>query len=419
MRASTVTKLSLYDFAKIVGIHPLHFAQVAFTPADRPQSLCDQVYFQYPWQDADRIGREDIAEGIAEAEELIERSLGFRLAPSWEVDEWRPTEQPYDPSLVRYGYSNLRGERQLVRATWGHFISGGVKTKTLIAANRPIVYTDLDVDAYEEVATITATVAADQDPCEVALYYPGKSAADEYEIRPINVSISGTTATITLRREQLVVEAQVESLSPEPLVGTDDANFLTLVDVYRRWNDPQTQATLVWEPTGTCGCVSGTCEFCAIAQQAACIVPRADPRLSLLGYAPAEWSADDDTFNSAALALARQPEMVRLYYYAGLRDKSKTCTRDMDNQWKRTVAHYACALLDRAPCDCVQTEWEYWREDLALISGSDSTSNQKGSYQIDPTELRNPFGTRRGMIDAWRRVTRDPRNSALPQVAVP
>jgi hypothetical protein len=406
MRASTQTKLSLYDFSRILGINPLHFGQVTFTPSSRTPAACDQAYFQYDWQDADRVSRESIAYAIAEAEELIERYLKYRLAPSWEVDEWRPTEAALRHDLFRIGHFDVRGLNQIVKAQWGHFISGGIEAKTLIQGGVAITYSDADSDGYFETATVSVAVAEGQSPCEIAVYYPGQSGDDAWEIRPIKVSIAAGVATITFRREQAVLAELLEELGPEPVDGTDNDSFLTQADVYRHWNDPQTQATLVWEPGAGCTCSGVGCAACVYSVQTACLYVRSDPKLSLVAYTPAEWDADDEEFIRRPLLSWRQPDVVRLYYYSGLRDKRKACTRDMDEQWKRTVAHFTAALLDRPPCDCGVTEWEYWREDLALSNGSDASGSQKGTYQMNFDEFDNPFGTRRGMLDAWRRVQR-------------
>jgi len=79
----------------------------------------------------------------------------------------------------------------------------------------------------------------------------------------------------------------------------------------------------------------------------------------------------------------------------------------MEDHWKRIVAHFASSLLDRPPCDCALTDWEYWREDLALAGGSDATGNQTGLFRAVDSDLDNPFGTRRGMLAAWRAVKRE------------
>lgn len=416
MRASIATKLSIYEFGKIVGINPLHLGQVTFVPSGVTPKLCDQAYMQYDWQDADRVSRESIASAIAEAEALVERYLGFRLAPTWEVDEWRDTERFWRPELVNLNVRDVRGYGPVVQANWGHFISGGVQAKVALAEGTPIVYSDVDSDTYKETATVTVAVPLNTDPCELHVFYPLHSGDAAWEIRPIHAVVTGLQAVITFRREQCVLEALQEAIFPEPLDGLDDTNFLTTVDVYHVYNDPQTQALMLWEPLGTgCGCGGAGCSTCAYSVQTGCIHLRDDPRLSLVAYTPAEWNTTTQSFTSISWSVGRQPDIVRLYYYSGLRDKTKPCTQEMDNQWKRTIAHFAAALLDRPPCDCVLAEWEYWRQDRALVSGSGPNSSEQGLYQISGSDLDCPFGTRRGAIDAWHRCI----HQAIGRVAVP
>lgn len=411
MRPTTVTKLSLADFARILGIHPLHVAQVSI-PNPRSTSICDSTFFQYPWQDADKVGRDEILQAIAEAESLVEGYLKYRLAPSWEVDEWRKTEQPAPPELVRIGNWDVRYFRQMVKANWGWFITGGVRAESAIELAAAVVYSDEDNDGYFETATVTTTVVDSQDPCEVHLYYPGHNGEDEWEIRPIKVTISGALATITFHRELAVKSEFLDAFFPEPVDGLVDANFLDTVDVYRVYNDPSTQATMVWEPTGTCNCGLDGCANCSYSVQTACTYLRDNPKLSLVVYSPADWDSTNLVFTPTLQNVARMPDMVRLYYQSGFRDKRKSCTNEMDDQWKRVIAHFAASKLDRPPCDCSATEWEYWREDMSLLRGSDDSGSQKGIYHLGggnarPGPIENPFGARRGAIEAWYRVARN------------
>lgn len=403
MYATTPTKLPLATFAQILGMNPLHFAQVYFKPttSETSRSNCANVMLQHEWQGADAISREEIARAIAEAETNIERELGYRLLPSWEVDEWQATSRYNDRALSNFNSRDIRGYPQSVRAAWGNIISGGQRATTLLGADRPITYSDDDLDGYDETATVTATVAAGTSACEVRVFYPGKSAAPEWEIRPARVAVVGVTATIIFRRELAVLEALQEALEPNEVEGDDDAAFLEEVDVYRVYNDPSAPATLLWNNFSVCGCGSSGCPTCEYSAQTGCLNIIGDPLLGNLSYSPAEWDADANGFTILALTPARQPDIVRLWYYAGLRDKSQACPlRDMDRAWQRTVANYAASMLDRPPCSCVQERWERLRVDRAFTGGAEETS----SYTVTASDLGNPLGTRHGAIEAWRRI---------------
>lgn len=405
--ASIKTKLPLTTWAKYMGMHPLHFEQVRVGGQD---PHCDHIYFQHSWQTADHVSREEIAQAIADAESKIENYLGYRIAPAWEVDEWKQTIRPYDTRFVNYNNSDVRGFMQTVRANWGYMISGGREAKDLVDAGASIAYSDVDGDGYKERAVITATVTFN-DPSEVEIYYPGHGGEKEWQIRPIEVVISGANATITLKRELLVAEEllNVHDIEGAEAIGTDDTDFLEEVDVYRHYNDPQTQASFLWEPAagGYCGTCGGTgCSLCSYTTQTGCLILRGEPRQSIVGYHPAEWNATDLEFNSVTWAVNRQPDIARLYYYAGWRDKSLRYTNRMDTEWERVVAYMAAAMLDRPPCDCSKGDWSRWRQDFALQAGSEDGQaffRELGGL-FGKSILDNPFGTRRGEIYAWRKV---------------
>jgi hypothetical protein len=406
-RAETVTKLPLSVWAKIMGIHPLHFESVIL--GEYPH--CSQAIMQHEWQNNDHVSREEIARAIAEAEIKMENYLGYRLAPAWEVDEWNPTTRPFTPEFVKYNSGDIRGYKDVVEADWGYFISGGIKSKELILADTTIAYSDADSDGYFETATVTFPTSA-LDANEISVYYPGKDGDDEWEIRPTNVRIVAGTATVTFRRELVVLEALLEAFDAHEIgiEGTENDNFLETVDAYRVYNDPQTQASFLWEPLNImCGTCDGDgCSSCAYSAQSGCLILRGDPRNSIVGYSPGTWDSEADVFDYDTWQVNRAPDIVRLYYYAGWRKKDQRYTRRMDPQWERCVAYMAASMLDRPPCECTSANWNKWRQDMVLESGSEDgipIFREPGSgIGVENGVTDNPFGTRRGEIYAWNRV---------------
>lgn len=403
-RAETLTKLPLDRWATIMGINPLHFNQVFVDPP----TVCEQPWLQHAWQDVERVGREDIAMAIATAEADIERHLGYRVRPTWEIDEWRPTVRPWRHELVNLSVSDVRGFRPVIFTNWKHFITGGIESRTLLSASEAVDYTDEDSDSYFETATITVAGVTFTDECEASIYFAGHNGEERWEIKPLlTVDITTGTLTVTVRREQLVNPDLWESMTPVGREGTADADFVTVVDVYRKFNDPQRQSQLLWEPlAGICPSCSGTgCASCQYTAQEACLMVRDDPAHGIISYQPATWNTANLEFDSQAFVVNREPNLIRLWYYAGYRDKNLTCpTRSMSTEWERAIAYYAAALLDRPVCECnnVHAWIERWREDLAA-------NLQNVSYQVSPADLDNPFGTRRGAIFAWNRVQREGR----------
>lgn len=144
-RAETKTWLSLDRWAEIVGINPIHFNQLASTEFP---DLCGQPWYQFDWQDADRVGREAIAQAIRLAERRMSKYLGYNLLPDW-TDEIVKTPRPASPELFGNAI-NPRWARKSVNASKSHIISGGIKASTLIEAGAAIVRTDGDADTYKE-----------------------------------------------------------------------------------------------------------------------------------------------------------------------------------------------------------------------------------------------------------------------------
>lgn len=383
-----------------------------------PPTVCQEPWLQYPWQNADRVGRDEVAMAIAQAETNIEQLLGYRLLPAWEKDEWHTAPRPWRPELFNVTMTDIRGFQQTVQADWGYFVTGGVRAKTAIQAGAAVVPTDPDGDGWQELATATVAVTAGQDPCEVRVYLPGHTADDAYELRPVTVSIVGLVATITFSRTMLVKPSLYDDLIPpaddshwrgvDAAVG---ANFETTVDVYRVYNDPATQVTLLWETlNNACGCNTSGCAICQFNTQTGCLHPRGSPRQSVLAYTAGEWNVTDQAFDPLDLVECRSPDAVRLYYYAGWRDKRVVCpTIQLDPQWERVIAYYAAALLDRPICECnnVRAFIGHWQTDMAMVA------SREAKPRISGEDLANPLGTTRGALMAWKQI------KAVKPVGVP
>jgi len=389
-RANTVTKLSLDRFAQIVGIHPLHFNQVTVSGL-APSTTCDSPLIQYSWQEADRVGREEIAQAISDAEANIEEQLNFSLIPTWQVAEDVSYLPPASPELYNYSGKNQNYQWNAVRTNKRLLISGGQEAFTLLAAAAAVVYADGDGDGYFETATIVVATSVTNTE-EIAVYHSGHGADPAYEIRPITVVIGGGNATIVCRREQLVLPTLWEALDPQAVDGLINTNFEATVAVYRHYNDPSVQAQFLWENPDNVGSYDSQYGVANIR----------DARLGFLALQPATWDSILSAFASSTWVDSRQPDRVRLYYQAGYRGRTYPYTR-MDPFWERAVAYYALAMLDRPICGCssISQYTMHWQEDLAISISSPSGSN---SAQLTQSQMECPFGTTRGALYAWRAV---------------
>lgn len=380
-RASTKTLLPLDRFAYCLGIDPLHFNQIS-------HGTCGDVLYQYAWQHGGRLGREDISIAIAHAEALIADKLGFLPAP-----DWREIVVPF---------SN-RATRAIVVSPLGRFIEAGQKVKDLIDSEVDVVYSDEDDDDVDELATITQATTV-TDPDEIAIYYPGHSGDDTWEIRPVSVSIAMGTATITCKRWFLVSEARLEVPTFGEDAGEvdieDDTAFLETVDVYRKYTDPAVQAQ--FEGYWGCGQCSGNgCSTCGVTTQSACIGVR-DSVAGVLTFSAATWDVINSRFGTPSQCGLAAPARIRFWMKSGWQntDGSKTA---MDFRMERAISLLAIALLGPdGLCSCLESLQSRWSEDLALSqSESNAGDGSSTSYKLSRARLAAPFGTTRGGLAAW------------------
>lgn len=308
-RSDIVTQVPLDRAAKIMGIDPYHFNQI--TTVRRPETnACADIWFQYTEQRVGQLSRDDFAVALKQAEDTITHYLGYTLIPQWVVDEEQPITKPASPEMVNISGRNSRGQAKSVVTNRGFVIAGGIRTKTLIEANTPIIYSDNNGDGYVEFCTVTVNTTV-TDPEEIHVYFPGLDGSDKWEIRPISVSISGGIATITFYRylvplpDQWTVDPDAGDILRN--INGDDINaFLPDVDVYRVYNDVSSQATLYAE--GTCLNCSGTgCEACGWTTNTACLRVR-DSRRGIVTYSSATWNEDTEQFDFNLNCFTRDAE---------------------------------------------------------------------------------------------------------------
>lgn len=410
-RAGTPTRLALDRWAEILGIDPRHFNQI--TTDAKPATVCSQVWKQFAWQEANQVGREDVALAIQQAELMIEDYVGYNLLPAWTVDERVTVAKAAIPEVINVALLNARRFQPTFKTRNGHVVSGGIEAKVVIEAGAAVVYTDVDGDGYPETATITATIPASvsiTNTQEVAVYFPGEAAHDDWEIRPLNsplthrrsVTIVGSTITIVMQRELLVDPDLVNALQPVAVDGDVDANFLATVDVYQHRNSPEQQVTLMWSPRegDDCNCGDTTCPTCAHSTQAGCLLAQ-DFRSGIFSFRPGAFDSSDETFSALAPAVGRVPDNLRVWYYSGLQSHRRDAPLlEMDAQWERAVSYLSMTLLTRPLCGCnnIQDLAKRMTQDVAAqVAGGDSSL----SFQLSDRAIDSPWGTMRGAIFAW------------------
>src|SRR5688572_22511535 len=119
-RASTRTWLSLDRFAQIVGLDPLHWNQLN-SDALGQRVVCSEVWYQYAWQDSNRVSREDVAMAIQQAEQRLSSYIGYDLIPTWHLNEEVRTARPARADVFSTGV-NVRGQTKSVRTQKGYLL---------------------------------------------------------------------------------------------------------------------------------------------------------------------------------------------------------------------------------------------------------------------------------------------------------
>lgn len=384
------TGLPLDRFAELAGFHPLHFNQIT-------RGSCGDPILQHGWQmDGSeeligRIGREDVAIAIQQAESMIESWLGHPLVPRWIEDE----EGAFVSS---YGYPALT-------LGWHKYISGGIEQKVEIETGVEVEYSDTDGDGYPETATVVVSGTTILNPEEFAVFYPEMDGSEEWEIRHLRkvsvVELGGGLAdvTITLRREQLVLPDLITSLAADEVDGDDDDNFLTEVDVYRRYNDPQRQVQFLW-PNPQCGlCAGAGCTGCTYTTQWGCM--RAiNARDSLVALTPGTWNTEDLVFDSAGWSGYGRPMRARLWYLAGHQDFRKARPLvDMADHYAMAVTMLALSLLPGPLCLCTSRSFAKWSEDFARQESD--VEGRTLSFKTSKRVIDSPLGTTAGAKAAY------------------
>lgn len=240
MALSSINTHGLLNYwPEYAGVNVWHWNQI--TGAGVQANLAD--IGQDVWVQPER---DTVAEGIARALAVMRNTLNFYPVPVW-TSERVPlsTLYPYDLAFVPLN-------NRYIQAI-------GRRATSLIQSGATVVYSDSDGDGIEETATITVTVTAGMPSDEVCVFFRvadgANAAADErWQIIPLRVSISGTTATITGHRAQFAQPSLWSMPYRAPNYNrssknagdtTHAADFVTQVDVYRVYADATDAVQLV------------------------------------------------------------------------------------------------------------------------------------------------------------------------------
>lgn len=422
-RASTPTLLALDEYAKVMGLAPAHFNQGWSSIVFPINNACSDIWFQYDWQHADSVSREELADAIQQAEEDIADALGWWPAPIWIAQDVKMYPRHHRPDVWRAGGANVRGAGVSIKARYGKIIEPGQRAVSTAPLCEPNVddltleYLDWDHDGYPETVRVTCTDLTVTDVCEIKVYFDGHNGDPEWEIRPARTkTLTGGTFVATFWKWQFIDPDHWEEIpaaagDQPPTVNLDTDVYVDEVDVYREYNDPTAvHCRLYWEPSplsisGTCSFCGGTgCTLCQLTVQDGCVHIR-DAQRGTLVPVPGSYDADEGAWASESWSVCRDPDQVKLYYYCGdlsWRNLRGDVCDPLSNRWKRIIAGLATSRLDRPICACgnVAARFKRLQTDYAYVG------RESGTYNIPWDLLSNPFGTRVGEVEAWKFISR-------------
>jgi len=378
-------------------------------------SKCSGLVREYAWQGSDAAGRDDLRRAIERAEAELATYLQYRVAPQYVETEALAWPRYNDASQVRYADYDATGRRVAMQAPEFYVQAMGIEQLTAIQANAPLVFSDVFGTGFDDTFTIGPIATTVTDPDEIAVYFSTTDRwedaddTDRWRIQPVQVTIAGGNVTITGRRWLIVKPILYQAPTLNALDATNAANFVTTLDVYQRATNGNgnsvttAQATLIYESSDCGGWGAGYCAGAAGSTDPGTVgevIARAGIRDSVLGLitpAAAVYNASTGLWSSASCSTCyADPDRVRLRYLAGYPLERGQMAKHM----QQIVTVFAAAELKRRICACREVNERL--HDLQMDMALEATQTER--YTRSQRDMDNPFGTRLGHIQAWKKA---------------
>lgn len=377
------TKMPLSDFARRLGLNPVHFFG-AVLPGYFPHGIsCGSIWPRYSWQDESLLSHMDVALAISMAESLVENFLGYHVAPYWSSEQH---EYPRYKRLHRTNGVDATGRRPSIQLNRGFVQKVGVRKQEFIGT-RSVTYQDADGDGYGETAVVS--VDTDLPASEIAIFPTGYGYHPSWQIRwPRHHFRSGGVLTF-LTDFWLMIEPELQAGLPgeyrELIDLTQPGTLLTEVDVYRVYTDDTDPSAVqfAWEPNPGQEATIGLETRGGLAY-----VRDADAGLV------APWWSEGHRMS---------PDSVRITYLSGVASRDYLDGRTLnpvDDHLANAVFYLAVARLQRDVCACTNAHAlaADLRQDMALVSPA-------GNFLAVADAIQEcPFGTRVGEWKAYQQL---------------
>lgn len=391
--------LSLYRYARILGINPVHFStagdikladgQILF-----PLSDGRRFYQSESYHPSEGVSRDEINEAIADAESVVEDYLGSFVTPKWASRERIALKQHYDNN-VGYVTKNLRGERIEYTTKWGNFIAGGKRGSYALSEDVPVIYSDPDGDGWNELATIEFELEhAGTSLYEIKCFFAGYGGSMQYEIRPpLSMNKTDSTVQITFETWKMInpiLQEEFPTDDRNKIINLMDyGNVVTSVDIYRKYNSTtQDHAVFFYEECE---------EDFELAKQSG-FIQLVNPEINSINIIPATYS-DGAWTRSTIYGKLRY---IEINYQSGFSYRPTYGSNFWDElhpELAKAIAYIATARLSRPLAG---------KPEVTALSQklqADLSTTEQGGFRYTTNELiENPFGTHAGEIFAWRRL---------------
>jgi hypothetical protein len=400
--------MSVSQWGYFMGLHPWHLMQLSNERIPL-NSKCSGLVYESTWQNADRVGRVQIRQAIAEAERIWQRYSRVWPYPTF-VEQTLAFPPLGDTRYARFYDIGGQGRWLNVQLPDAEILALGPAVES-DNATEALTYTDEDGDGIFETATATATVTSGTTADEVVARFLAADCGpvEPPEIVPRSVDVSGVNATLTFWSYDLVRPVRYQGVTIQTLdPGSGAAPAANVcapqVEVFRRRADPSgttvdtAMAVLTWETTPypwwawCCGGAGDSTDPAAVAQAIARCVIR-DAHNGIVAFGEASYDATDQTWHAVCdWRMCRPPDRITVRYQAGgVRDD-------------RIFAQLAAAELDRGVCACDGANHAVYdcQKDLSQTGATNDL------YQA-PEDFSNPIGSRRGQIAAWRHLSHQQR----------
>lgn len=430
--ATPLTALETYR--QTIQYHPFHFwglagtnnpAAISRATSGAPTQGCRPILRQHGWQAGDAVSRDAIAQALVEAETRMAAEFGAPIAPQF--GEATVTMPRFHDPAWQQG-SDARGLWSSVRLPVQRVQACGVETITTLATatyagpfpspSAPsvgqLVYRDLDQDGLPDTAQIAitdSTTPLDQIAVLIAAAdrFDGSPASRAW-VRPhTTIARSGSTVTISLPAWTLVQPVRYEGVASllNGLDPLDSTVMVQSVEVARVWCNPDgttvdtAQAMLIWDsgPASWPWCCTplASTDPAAIGVAVARVALR-QANVGMVAPAAAVWDATTSTWaatDTVGWWGCAPPDRVVVRYLAGVASDDPLAPA-----LSRAAIGFAASLLGRPLTGCQETSSlvAAWQTDVTRAAGGET-------FQAQPS-ANNPFGPRRGAIEAYQLVSR-------------